>query len=474
MKKRLAVLVLAFAMVLTMSASVFAAGPNSGKNNGAATSAPGDAALVKYAQIPEGVTFNDTLNNTTFTFTFTPYAPSNDKYGVPVQNDPQLEGYWGSVTKSIKVSDMTKAAGNANYGTDADADTENRVGTLTIASIFTGYTFPRAGEFTFKVKETGSATNWTYSADEYLVRLVVDNGKNIDDVTVQELEPNGNNDDPDTPDVDESKTPGAKVNPEDVKPGDNKKPDDPSTTDVDESKLEPSPADSLGGFTFTNLYQPTVTTHDEPSKDPDGDGPGTPKNPDPDPTNPSTPAEIDKTDPTNVGGAFVLDKYVLGEYGDQSFGWTFPVTLTLPKNDPNFDVAKANNLTNGSLTKDPDNGRVYSGTITLKHGQEFKITELPIGTKIQVVESNGSKTGYTALFTSSKTTTVTAGVSNAPATTAIEVLVTDKGGYVITRNSFDDTSITPTGIIINNLPYVLLIGIALGGIVLFSRKRRYE
>ena len=263
MKKKLTVLALAFAMVLTMSASVFAAGQNSSADH--PSSAAGDAKLVKYAQIPEGVTFNDTLNNTTFTFTFTPHAPTNTTYGVPVQLDSTKAGYWGPVTKTIKVSDMTKAAGNSTYGSTADTDTENRVGTLTIASIFSGYTFPRAGEFMFKVVETGSATDWTYSKDEYLVRLVVDNSGAIDDVTVQDV----------TTGTDGTETPGDKVNPEDVKPGDNGDDGNSATTDP-----TPTPADSLGGFTFTNLYKPTVNKHDEPRNPNPDDDPDTPSNPD--------------------------------------------------------------------------------------------------------------------------------------------------------------------------------------------------
>ena len=53
-------------------------------------------------------------------------------------------------------------------------------------------------------------------------------------------------------------------------------------------------------------------------------------------------------------------------------------------------------------------------------------------------------------------------------------LVGEKGAYTNVTNEFQDENVTPTGIIINNLPYVLLIAIAFAGIVLFSRKRRYE
>ncbi len=442
MKKKLTVLALAFAMVLTMSASVFAVGQNN--KEGHPSSAPGDAKIVKYLQAPEGVTLD---GNKEFTFNFTPHAPSNDIYGVPVKTTG--EGAWVATSTTIKISEMSNASAAA------DADTQNKVGTKTITQIFTGYNFPRAGEYTFKVKEAGTdGNNWTYAKDEYLLRLIVDNEGNIDDVTVQEVTTTT---DPDT--GDETETLGAKVNPEDVTPGDNITPDNPDTPDVDET-VEPSPADSNGGFTFTNLYKPTVNKHDEPTTRPDDPEGYDPKNPDPDPTDPTDPGDIRKDPVANVDDAFVLEKYVLGEYGDQTADWTFKVKVTLPKNYKDFTLPSG--WTDGEV-KD----------VTLKHNGNFKFTELPVGTRIEVKEV-GPVNGYTQLLTTSKTTDVPAGLSDASATTGGTVLVTEKGGYAICRNSFNDESITPTGIIINNLPYILLIGIALGGIVLFSRKRRYE
>ena len=47
------------------------------------------------------------------------------------------------------------------------------------------------------------------------------------------------------------------------------------------------------------------------------------------------------------------------------------------------------------------------------------------------------------------------------------------GGYVYLVNAFDDSTVTPTGILINNLPYVLMVGIPVAvGAVMFVNKRR--
>jgi NADH:ubiquinone oxidoreductase subunit F (NADH-binding) len=52
--------------------------------------------------------------------------------------------------------------------------------------------------------------------------------------------------------------------------------------------------------------------------------------------------------------------------------------------------------------------------------------------------------------------------------------VGNDGGYVYIENTFDDSSVTPTGIIINNLPYVLMVGIPVAGFaVMFANKRRH-
>lgn len=447
MKKRLTVLALAFAMVLTMSASVFAAGDgaNTGKTGGADSYAPGSAKLVKYAQIPEGVDLTkEAMANKTFSFHFAatdPTAPATTKnYAVPKADFSAKD--FTITSEKLSVAEKWTSAG-------VD-ETQNKVWSKPISEIFANYEFPRAGEYTFTVTETTNtgaaltdADNWTYAKDSYTLRLVVKNDPTTDDPDKKTIT-----------DVTVENDEGKKVDPTDVTPGDN--PDDPDTGDV----IEPDPTDSNGGFTFTNLYKPTVTKHDEPKQ----------PNPDPNPENPQNPGDIAKDEPNlkEDNGAFELDKFVLGEYGDQTADWNFPVTVTLPKSDPKFNVVKSGNLTGGALTKDADNERVYTGTITLKHNGTFVIGELPVGTKIKVAE-NGPVTGYTQLMD-----TKDADEGDATLEAGYTITVTEDGGYAICRNSFDDTSITPTGIIINNLPYVLLIGIALGGIVLFSRKRRYE
>ena len=371
MKKRLAVLVLAFAMVLTMGASVFATGQNSGDNGGATTYNKTEAQLVLYVKSAKDVT----LQTETFAFTFTPVevTPAKD-WTVPAASHP-------AVSASIASSDLAEVSGTET----------NWKATLSIDSIFNGVTFPRAGEYTYTVAETaGSTTGMTYSSESYTLRLIVDKDGNIDDVTVQKG------------------TDGDKVDPTDVTPEDN------SPT--------PTPSASNGGFTFTNNYVKVVETH--PEEDPDNPGQYLTKN-----------------------GALEVKKVVKGEYADYTKDWAFTVTVTLPDNASDFDLA----------TNTPSD-------TALKNGESFVFAKLPAGSKITITETDANQGGYTTTFKGTKNN-----VAN-----ATQFVLSEDGQFVEVTNEFDDSSVTPTGIIINNLPYILLIGLALGGIILFTRKRRYE
>jgi hypothetical protein len=184
---------------------------------------------------------------------------------------------------------------------------------------------------------------------------------------------------------------------------------------------EPEDTDGDGvvetkGFSFVNNYEKTVSNHEEPGENP-GD------------------------DPVSKAGAFDLKKLVAGQYADKDKEFDFNITVELPKN----------------------NTGEYSVPATKKlshNGESLNVAKLPIGTKITVTEA--AVDGYTAGWESS---------ADGNATT---VLVGEKGAYIKCTNTFDDNSTTPTGIIINNLPYVLIILLAIGGIVLFARKRRCE
>ena len=177
-------------------------------------------------------------------------------------------------------------------------------------------------------------------------------------------------------------------------------------------------------------------------------------------TNPSD----NDDDPEDTKGAFELTKTVKGAYADQTKDFTFDVTVTFPA---------------GTNADDYETG-ITNGKVTLKHGETFRIKTLPEGTIITVKEeaSNLFTPSYKGEDTAADGTvadiTATTGEQNKELAVQRNIVVGTKGAYVDYTNEYADDQVTPTGIVINNLPYILLIGLALGGIVLFTRKRRYE
>ena len=114
-----------------------------------------------------------------------------------------------------------------------------------------------------------------------------------------------------------------------------------------------------------------------------------------------------------------------------------------------------------------------SHTFKLKHGQDVKFTGLPVGTKISVTES------ATPNYKGSAEVVINNGTKEAVAETKYNeaLTVSDKtlGQY---KNTVDVTNtynyVPATGIIMNTLPYVLMIalcGAALMAFVAFKRRR---
>lgn len=189
---------------------------------------------------------------------------------------------------------------------------------------------------------------------------------------------------------------------------------DPTTTDVEENSQTGKVTSE--GFVFANNYEKTVSNHEEP-----------------DPDNPDNPVKKD--------GAFDLAKILVGQYADKDKAFNFTIDVKLPVNNTqafSVDAEKA-----------------------LKGGENYNVATLPVGTEITVAEKEANQDGYTTTWSTSAGQETT-------------IVVGENGAYAKCTNEFDDNSTTPTGIIINNLPYVLVILLAIGGIAVFARKRRYE
>jgi len=275
--------------------------------------------------------------------------------------------------------------------------------------------FPRAGLYEWTITEStedSTKIDANANSDTYKLRVYVKNGTSGREISTITIEDKA----------------GNKI--------------DGGLTDKDETVDTDQDGDKTNDgndFRFVNKYIPQdVTTN---------------------PTDPDTP-----NDPSDDTGAFKLTKTTSGEFADKTHEFEFTVTVTFPAG---VDASKY-----------PITG-LTDGKVKLADGGTWTIAKLPEGTKITVSEE--ATAHYTPSYTGKHTQAgqaVDLTVAQAQEGEALAVpgniIVGAKGANVAYTNTFDDTDVTPTGIIINNLPYVLLIGIALGGIVLFSRKRRYE
>lgn len=174
-----------------------------------------------------------------------------------------------------------------------------------------------------------------------------------------------------------------------------------------------------------------------------------------------------------------IEKTVSGEYADKTKGFEFDISVTLPATsaatEVHYEDAEGNTQT---LTI---TGRQGTISPTLTHGQDITFTDLPVGSTYTVTERGTSTTNYTP--TAVVTGHGTAGTA-APGTagTNYAVTVDGKTNLLVAREDANTSNVTSvlnsyytptiTGFLIDNLPFILLIGAAGGGIVFLLLKRR--
>ena len=206
------------------------------------------------------------------------------------------------------------------------------------------------------------------------------------------------------------------------------------------------------GFNFTNTYAQEAGT-------------GT------DPTNPGTDPDDDYT---KYGSLNVSKKVILN---------TTDATASIPTEKfdftVKFDFPKGTDKDTLGGVKDKDGQKV---TITadetnfqLGNGDDMKFTGLPVGTKITVTEkakANYKASSKVTLNGVAQTPDVAASKYNAPLTPVDQKKLGQAKNTVDVTNRYNN--VPTTGIIMNTLPYVLMIalcGAALFGFVAFKRRR---
>ena len=181
---------------------------------------------------------------------------------------------------------------------------------------------------------------------------------------------------------------------------------------------------------------------------------------DPNEPNPNKP-NVSKVDPN--AKSLVIKKVVSGATADKSKDFTFKLTLT-----------KASTETSQSITgKIGETSKTFvygqETTITLRHDQSLVFDTIPAGTRYKLVET-GSQ-GYTAsaAYKENGASKNQAGTVSTNFTQD-SILIGEKPNDNTITNSLPD--VTPTGLLIDNLPFILMIGLGLAGFVVLSKKRR--
>jgi hypothetical protein len=441
-KKLRAFLTLALALILALGSFTTALAAGDGDPVEGSEAAPiTAAAFTKILRMPDGTTFP--TGKTTFSFTFTKetYEDSN-------------------ATADLNVMPALTAANI----TVVDTDPNSLVGDTVSykhqsANFLNGVTFTKAGVYVYTLAETANtntlATDGTeamvYSPVTYTIKIYVKEGSGTG-VAVGTYYIAA---------ISAVVTGSA----------------DPGQTAEDTDKVDPTPGNGTTDFsavTFTNTYTYT----------PGGDNP-------------------DPTDPTK--SSLQVSMAVAGDYASSTQYFPIEIMLTKPSSVDGAPTYRAYVLltsTNAYVdldvdtsvgTKTGDDGindyiEFTSGaakTLNLKHDYKLVFVGAPIGTAY--VATLAGATGYapTALVTYDGTASETIGSalpankgqSLSTAVATVKKLVAEN----LTGAAFTDTNsgVTPTGILLNNLPYLGLILLALASLVLFvvvksRRRRNYE
>lgn len=351
-----------------------------------------------------------TIPDKTFTFTFT-----QTKYNGADVTD----------TYKAEIADVTMNTKTGTWDKTNDADDEASIyQKKSMADILANTTFPAAGVYTYTVAETkGSTDDFTYDEQKYVLNVYV---KNDGTKTVEVKKST------------DGTTEGEKV---DVKKTD-------PTKDAEETGTSDGTV-TVQGFTFDNKYKKTNKKTDD-----------------------------------NTEGYLNISKAVDGDYGDKTYGFEFAITLTAPRLADATAKAKYS-IYNADGTK-ADGGEMAYGSaqnFALKHDQTLRFYEIEAGTKYSVTEKLASS-GVTKAdqYTASAVakvggTDVTVDTVAKHEDLTVETYVIDDDTATLDdvayTNTFDD-SVSPTGILINNAPYIILALVAAGGMTFYVVKKRKE
>lgn len=182
-------------------------------------------------------------------------------------------------------------------------------------------------------------------------------------------------------------------------------------------------------------------------------------------------SEIAFTNTYAKNNSLTIEKNTTGDFADKTKKFNFTITFTKKAED---DAAEYMGKI-GTQEKACTAGKPQA--FQLANGEKLVFENIPVGTRY-VVEEAGDKDGYTPSVTVTengsvqqrKTAEETQGISSAP-DTGKDSLVGEGENKVVFENNYQE--IAMTGIVMNNLPFILLVAVAAAaiGIMIIMKKK---
>ena len=297
---------------------------------------------------------------------------------------------------------------------DADDTKAGKQVVKTTGDVLTGVAWTKAGQYVYKVKEvepsqTQRKAGMTYSKAEYLVSIFVEGTKD------------------------------GKFKVKSIQIKQDKKED--GTNDTSTTKTEYTPGDPSGNgnnFAFENKYFPTGGNSNPTTGDSDDDKKG-----------------------------LLVKKDVTGDNASDTQLFEFKIKIEKPAGaDDKVTTYKYKVTKEDGTDMSEEKTGTYKNeeTFKLAKGHKLVLTEVLLGAKATVTETDSA--GYTDKY---KVTSNGIAGSETDGTVASALLGDNTGGNII---AFTNTQQTPTGVIIDNLPFIILVAIAGMGILFFVRNKR--
>ena len=174
----------------------------------------------------------------------------------------------------------------------------------------------------------------------------------------------------------------------------------------------------------------------------------------------------------NKANALKVTKTVTGNYGDKQEYFQFSGTITIPSTaksafefTPNTDITATDNDT--TYTIQPGGSQTF--TFYLKSGETFNFGTLPVGTTYSFKETKAGTDGYTTTISGADSGNKNSAASTDAATGTVTDADDDKDEVLFTN---DKNSTPLTGVIVNNMPYIALLGASGAGLVVLAASKK--